>query len=734
MNTHPILATLQFTTRHMRNRKRTALSALAVWFFLLSLAATSSTAAGLGGVSVSADSGTPPANAAQDSASAESLQQGLVILSQTNLSGSTGSLKYYTMTIPAGYNVIEITTSISSGSVTVTRDPNGYDTTGVATVHLGAGGSYRWSFVSPGLYYVVVRGDRAYTGFNFTYKAYYSLKAQITSPANGSTLISTTPTFVWNEGAGADSYALWVGTAVGSYNLYAGNEGTNVSRQVTVPAGIGRIHVTLWSLINGSYHANYYVYETTPAIKAVLTSPANGSTLANGALNLSWTTGTGVSRYYVYVGSALGGYDIAAIDAGTATSRSLTVPNRGAPVYVRLYSLINGAFQWNDYWFTTAQPGGGASPARITSHTQGATLGSQTVTFNWDTGVSVSQYALWVGSAPGGYDLYSGNEGTSRSRSVTVPGDGRRLYVALHSLIGGAYQTTSYWFTAPTLPDGGAAQITSPAPGSTLASKSLLLNWSAAAGATNYYLYVGRVPGGNDLYSASEGTSLTRTVQVPDDGRPVYVTLYSLVRGAYIQTSARYTAANTASGSKPALITSPAPTTTLPGTTNTFTWGGGSGVTTYALWIGSTPGGYDLWASSEGLNTSRTVALPGDGRKVYATIYSFIAGAWQGATYVYTAATALPTKAVITSPAASSILPGTAATFTWSGGNGVGTYALWLGRAPGYYDVYAGAEGLNTSRALTTLPLDGSPIYATLWSFINGAWQSSETIYQANVP
>lgn len=681
-------------------------------------------------LSGTADAGTSAAPQQTDTVP-ERLTQGEPILSQT-VTAAKGNVQYFTMTVPAGYNILEVNWSTGSGSWELRWNQSGYDTTS-ATTSVGTAGARR-VFASPGLYYVTVVPRTNLTNFNFSFNAYYSIKAQITSPENGSALTTTLPTFVWNEGAGPIGYALWVGTYAGGYNIYAGNEGTNLSKQVTVPAGIGRIYVTLWSLINGGYYANYYVYETTPAVKAALTSPANGSTLTGGVLNLTWNTGVGVSRYYVYAGNTLGGYDIAAIDAGTFTSRSVTVPTRGGPVFVRLYSLINGAFQWNDYWFTTALPGSGARPARITSPAQGTTLGTQTATFTWDLGVSVASYALWVGSTPGGYDLYAGNEGTATSRNVTVPGDGRKLYVTLYSLINGAYQGNSYWYTCPTLPDGGAAQITAPTPGSTLAGTSLALTWAPAAGATNYYLYVGSTQGGYDLYAASEGTSTTRTVTVPNDGRPIYATLYSLVRGAYISSSARFTAANTVSGSKRALVTSPAIASTLPNGSPTITWGGGSGVTSYVLWVGSTPGGYDLWASSEGLNTSRAVAVPTDGRKVYVTLYSLIGGAWQGASYIYTAATLPPTKGVITAPAASGIFSGTSETFTWTNGSGPTAFALWIGRTPGGYDIYAGYEGVNTVRGVTTLPLDGSPVYATLWSFINGTWQSSEAIYQANVP
>lgn len=560
------------------------------------------------------------------------------------------------------------------------------------------------------------------------------VKAQITSPANGSALTSTQLPLVWDTGAGVSGYALWAGTAAGGYDVYAALE-AGTSRTISVPAG-KRIHVTLWSLINGSFQGNHYVFDPVPSSRAALTTPADGSTLASGTLALNWNAGVGASSYALWLGSSPGGYDLGAASAGTATGWTFSnVPQDGGPVYLTLWSLINGAWQSNSYWFTTALPVSGNRAAVLSSPANATALGSATLNLTWDAGVGTSGYALWVGSTPNGYDLYAALE-TGTSRSVAVPADGRRIYVTLWTLIGGSYQSNAYYFTAPTLPDAGAAQVTSPAIGSTLSDSTLPLTWSSAAGATQYYLFVGSSPGAYDLYIGSQGTSLSRTVTgMPLDGRPVYVTLYSWLNNTWKPSSTWFTTANTAAGNKRALMTGPANATTLPGASTTFSWGGGVGVTQYALWIGSSPAAYDLWASAEGLATSRTVnTLPTDGRKLYVTLYSYLAGVWQAASYQYTAANVAITKATIASPTPGSTLPGSSATLTWTASNSATAYALWIGRTPGGYDVYAGYEGASLSRTVSTLPVDGGPVYVTLWSLIKGAWQSTEAIYQTATP
>lgn len=568
----------------------------------------------------------------------------------------------------------------------------------------------------------------AYQGNAYTYTAYTApkaVKAQITSPVNGSTLASTALTLTWNAGVGVTQYVLWVGTTPGGYDLYAGVE-TLGTKAVTVPASGAKVYVTLYSLIKGSYQANYYQYVTAAPVKAQLTSPVDGATLSNGTLNLTWTTGTGVSRYYLFVGSSYGGYDLGVYDVGTATNRSVTVPTDGGPIYLTLWSLINGAFQSNSYWFLTAPPVSGSQPAALTSPTNTSVLTTAEVNFTWTAGVNASQYALWVGSSPDGYDLHASLEGTAQSKQVTLPTDGRRIYVTLHSLISGAWQSNSYYFTTLTTPPTQAAQITSPANGSVLTSGSLNLIWNVT-GATSYALWVGSNPGAYDLYAGNEGTGTAKVVTVPTDGRPIYVTLYSLINGAYQQTSAWYSAQ--AATDVKAKLSAPAPnTTSLTAASTTFTWSIGS-ASQIALWIGSTPGGYDLLAGSEGTKTTETIQLPTDGRKIYVTLWSLIGGAYQGNSYYFTAATISPAKATMTTPAGNTTFTATSVTFNWNGGTNVTSYALWVSRKPGGYDVYASNEGGATSKTLA-LPADGGPIYVTLWSLINGSYQSSEYVYQ----
>ena len=134
-----------------------------------------------------------------------------------------------------------------------------------------------------------------------------------------------------------------------------------------------------------------------------------------------------------------------------------------------------------------------------------------------------------------------------------------------------------------------------------------------------------------------------------------------------------------------AVLTSPAPGSTLPGASVTFTWTPGQGVTKYLLRLGTTgAGSNNVYNASNTATTALTTGvvsnIPTAGATLYARLYSFINGAWQSTDYTYKESGA-PAKAVLTAPVPGSTLSGASATFTWTAGQGVTQYLLrWVPR------------------------------------------------------
>jgi hypothetical protein len=173
----------------------------------------------------------------------------------------------------------------------------------------------------------------------------------------------------------------------------------------------------------------------------------------------------------------------------------------------------------------------------LTSPAAGSTLGGSSATFAWKTGSGVSSYWLYVGSAPGSWDLYNSGQlaPTTLSRPVSgLPTDGRTLYVRLWWLADGGWSYADTPCRAAST--GGRAALVGPAPGSTLRGSSATFSWTAGSGVTAYWLYAGNAPGSADIYNSNQlsATTLSRAVSgLPTDGRTLYVRLWWFANGAW---------------------------------------------------------------------------------------------------------------------------------------------------------------------------------------------------------
>jgi hypothetical protein len=198
------------------------------------------------------------------------------------------------------------------------------------------------------------------------------------------------------------------------------------------------------------------------------------------------------------------------------------------------------------------------------------------------------------------------------------------------------------------------------------------------------------------------------------------------------QTSAVFTAAfnTTAAG-----LYSPAPGSTLPGSSATFQWYGPNQTGAFWIDVGSTAGGNNYYQSGilPTSTLSATVSsLPTNGSPVYVTLYYLINGSWVSNPYTFTAFNPSGTTAVLTTPAPGSTLTSGNVTFDWTAGSGASGYWLDIGSAPGGNQYYqSGNLGTALTTAVNGLPTNGSTLYATLYTLIDGQWFSNGYTYTA---
>ncbi|MGB8888519.1 MAG: hypothetical protein WCC87_17455 [Candidatus Korobacteraceae bacterium] len=182
-------------------------------------------------------------------------------------------------------------------------------------------------------------------------------------------------------------------------------------------------------------------------------------------------------------------------------------------------------------------------------------------------------------------------------------------------------------------------------------------------------------------------------------------------------------------------IYSPAPGSTLSGSSATFQWFGPP--QTSAFWIdaGSTVGGNNYYQSGSLPTTTLTAtvnSLPLNGSTVYVTLYYFINGSWVSNAYTYTAFNPSGGSGALTTPPPGSTFTSSSVTFGWTAGAGASAYWLDAGSTPGSNNYYqSGNLGNVLTVTVNGLPTNGSTVYVTLWSLVGGQWVSNGYTYTA---
>jgi hypothetical protein len=177
---------------------------------------------------------------------------------------------------------------------------------------------------------------------------------------------------------------------------------------------------------------------------------------------------------------------------------------------------------------------------------------------------------------------------------------------------------------------GSPATITSPAAGSTISLPSTNFSWSAAAGATQYKLSVGKSATGTEYANGMTTSGLTQAVSgLPLEGSTIYAVLSTNFNGTWV--SAPAVSYKMVLGTA-AMISSPASGSTIGATSVTFSWNLALGGTQYKLSVGNSSGGTEYANNVIVAGASQAVSgLPLDGRTIYAVLSTSFNGTWVAA-------------------------------------------------------------------------------------------------------
>jgi hypothetical protein len=205
------------------------------------------------------------------------------------------------------------------------------------------------------------------------------------------------------------------------------------------------------------------------------------------------------------------------------------------------------------------------------------------------------------------------------------------------------------------------------------------------------------------------------------------------VSGAWV--SINYTYTEKGSLTPPVMIT-PAPSSTLSGSSATFTWSAGAGPTAYILKVGTThPGASDVFVGSTdstSLSVPATPGVPTNGGTLYVTLGYQVGATWTAINYTYTESGGGTNPPAMIDPVPGTTLTGSSVTFNWRAGAGDTEYRLRIGSTgSGSSDIYLGNPTPALSAQVSGLPTSGQPVYVTLGYKVSGVWHAVGYTYTA---
>lgn len=393
----------------------------------------------------------------------------------------------------------------------------------------------------PGTYPIIAaQGSLAAQNYTFLFAngtlTVNGVKAQIASPANGSTFTDMVETFTWSAESAATSYSLWLGRTPGAKDLGACGSLTLSCAVGGLPTDGSAIYATLWGKANDVWTVqDSAAYTAVTLVKAQIVSPGKGSTLKGSTVTFTWSAESGATSYQLWVGSAPGQQDLGYIGTNSLQATVGGLPQDGRQIYVTLYgySLANWSVQ--DAATYTSE-----LPAQIIYPPKASKLDGPDVMFRWSPVAGATSYQLWAGTAPNTHDI--GYVGTCELQATfsNLPINGTMVYMTLYVYADQMWslQDTAI-YTAASISN---AQIVSPVKGSTLTSDMVTFAWSPESGATSYQVWVGTTPRTYDITYGGTSESSIVLAGLPNDGRQVYVTLWGYSGGGWsVQDTAAYT-------------------------------------------------------------------------------------------------------------------------------------------------------------------------------------------------
>jgi hypothetical protein len=536
------------------------------------------------------------------------------------------------------------------------------------------------------------------------------LVARITAPGNGTAFADWWSPIQWTSVLRAQAYYLYMGSTPGANDLANSGETQQTSyRALTLP--IDRVvHARLWTKVDGVWRFTDSSFSGA-LLTSEITYPVNGSTAADLARDIQWTTVSNAEAYYLYIGTTPAGKDH--VDSGELLGTSYTARNLPADVtlHARLWTRAGGVWRFSDTAFK-----GAPVTSALVYPPNGSTTADAARPFEWTSVPGADAYYLYVGTSPGARDLVDSGERQQTSYAPRAPlPSGRTLHARIWARTSGIWRFTDSTFSL--LP--AASILVYPPAGAGRIDKSRPATWTSVAGAEAYYLFMGTEPGGADLVNTGETLVTSRPIDALPVGPTLYATLWTKVAGVW-----RYTQSHFSAGPLAPEFTYPQNGATSVDISQPFQWLPPSNAEQHWLYVGTGPGANDLLDSGALDATTFTPSDLPDRRTLYARVWSRVDGRWTRYTDIAFSPRAPTRGTFMIAPRSGETFDG-AQPFRWLQTRLAQGYRLTIGLTEGAADLHDSGEIQVTRRFVPGLPA-GATLFGRLYTKIDGTWWSSD--------
>jgi len=412
---------------------------------------------------------------------------GVSITPTLSWNASTGATSY------------QLQVSTSSSFTTTVVNQSGITATSYAVSGLTNNTVYYWRVNATN-----AGGTSAYsTARSFTTIVAAPSAPTLSSPSNGATGVSTSPTVSWNASTGATSYQLQVSTS-SSFTTTVVNQSGIATTSYAV-SGLANNTIYYWR-VNATNAGGTSAYSTAWSFTTIvaapsaptLSSPSNSATGVATNPTLSWNASTGATSYQLQVSTSSSFTTTVVNQSGITTTSYAASSLANNTIYYWRVNATNagGTSAYSATWnFTTAAAVSPPAAPTLVSPTNGATGIFTSPTMSWNASSGATSYQLQVSSNSNFSTTVVNQTGiTGTSYAVSGLTNNTVYYWRVNATnASGTSGYSSIWsFTTTILPLAPllAPTLSSPLDGATSISTNPTLSWNEPSGVVSYQLQV----------------------------------------------------------------------------------------------------------------------------------------------------------------------------------------------------------------------------------------------------